>query len=94
MQKELDIASEMCYINCADLVKKYNRVIKLYNIRRNRMSKPGSDIQSNQGRYCLNLTPEEFQLIVRLVRLVDGMNKDSPVNSLKKKFQALDPESY
>ena len=53
-----------------------------------------SDIQSNQGRYCLNLTPEEFQLIVRLVRLVDGMNKDSPVNSLKKKFQALDPESY
>ena len=61
-------------------------------------SEPSSTIQSNQGRYCLDLTPEEFQLLVRLVRalnqLLDGRdNKDSLVDSLSKKFQALDPES-
>ena len=52
-------------------------------------SEPSSTVQSNQGRYCLDLTPEEFRLIVRLVRalnqLLDGRdsdNKDSPVDSL------------
>ena len=62
-------------------------------------SEPSSTVQSNQGRYCLDLTPEEFRLIVRLVRLInrplDGRdNKDSSVDLLSKKLQALDPESY
>ena len=62
-------------------------------------SEPSSTVQSNQGRYCLDLTPEEFRLIVRLVRLInrplDGRdNKDSSVDLLSKKLQALDPESH
>ena len=53
-------------------------------------SEPSSTVQSNQGRYCLDLTPEEFRLIVRLVRLIDSRdNKDSSVDSLSKKLQRI-----
>jgi hypothetical protein len=55
---------------------------------------PSSTVQSNQGRYCLDLTPEEFRLIVRLVRELNQLlDSHGLVDSLSKKFQALDSEA-